>query len=61
VVIRRLLDEAPACLAQEGQLIVEFGFGQEAALRDAARQSGWTVERVRRDLQGIPRVAVLRR
>ena len=61
VVIRRLLGEAPACLAEEGRLIVEFGFGQEAALRDAALQSGWTVERVRQDLQGIPRVAVLRR
>jgi release factor glutamine methyltransferase len=60
-VIRRLLEEAPPCLAPEGRLIVEFGFGQEPGVREAARQSGWTTERVRRDLQGIPRVAVLRR
>jgi release factor glutamine methyltransferase len=61
VVIRRLLEEAPPHLAPEGRLIVEFGFGQEPGVREAARQSGWTTERVRRDLQGIPRVAVLRR
>jgi release factor glutamine methyltransferase len=60
-VIRRLLEEAPPHLAPEGRLIVEFGFGQEPGVREAARQSGWTTERVRRDLQGIPRVAVLRR
>ncbi len=60
-VIRRLLAVAPARLAPEGRLIVEFGFGQESAVRDAALQSGWTTDRVRRDLQGIPRVAVLRR
>jgi release factor glutamine methyltransferase len=60
-VIRRLLTEAPGRLAPEGRLIVEFGFGQESAARETALQTGWTTERVRRDLQGIPRVAVLRR
>ena len=60
-VIRRLLAAAADRLAPEGRLIVEFGFGQESAVRDAALQSGWTTDRVRRDLQGIPRVAVLRR
>jgi release factor glutamine methyltransferase len=60
-VIRRLLVDAPSRLAPKGRLIVEFGFGQESGVRDAAVQSGWTIERVRRDLQGIPRVAVLRR
>jgi methylase of polypeptide subunit release factors len=44
-----------------GSLIVEFGFGQEPAVREAAEQTGWTVARVRSDLQAIPRVAVLRR
>lgn len=60
-VIRRLLDEASARLAPGGQLIVEFGFGQESSVRDAALRSGWKTDRIRRDLQGIPRVAVLRR
>ncbi len=60
-VIRRLLGAAPDRLADGGRLIVEFGLGQETDLRNAARQSGWAVDRVRRDLLGIPRVAVLRR
>ncbi len=60
-VIRALLAAAPDRLAESGRLIVEFGLGQEPDLHDAARQAGWTVDRIRRDLQGIPRVAVLRR
>ena len=60
-VIRRLLIEAPTRLAIDGRLIIEFGFGQEPAVRAAAVAAGWTIHRVRRDLQGIPRIAVLRR
>jgi release factor glutamine methyltransferase len=60
-VIRRLLAAACSRLAEDGRLIVEFGLGQEADLREASGQAGWTVDHVRRDLQGIPRVAVLRR
>jgi release factor glutamine methyltransferase len=60
-VIRRLFGSARQCLADGGWLVVEFGFGQEAAVRDAARKAGWTVARIRSDLQGIPRIAVLRR
>ncbi len=60
-VIRRLLAAAPRCLADDGWLVVEFGFGQDAALRAAAAEMGWRVARTRADLQGIPRVAVLRR
>jgi release factor glutamine methyltransferase len=60
-VIRRLFDSAHALAAPGGWLLVEFGFGQEAAVREAAQRAGWTVARIRGDLQGIPRVAVLRR
>jgi release factor glutamine methyltransferase len=60
-VIRRILVLAPKCLAEHGWLVVEFGFGQDAAIRTAAAEAGWDVARVRADLQGIPRVAVLRR
>jgi release factor glutamine methyltransferase len=60
-IIRRLFAASPGRLADGGRLIIEFGLGQEADLREAARRAGWTVDRVRRDLQGIPRVAVLRR
>ena len=60
-VIRRLFTAALAYLAESGRLIVEFGLGQEDELRAASRETGWTVDHIRRDLQGIPRVAVLRR
>lgn len=60
-VIRRLFATAAARLAEPGWLIVEFGFGQEEAVRAAATDAGWQVVRIRADLQGIPRVAVLRR
>ena len=42
-------------------LVIEFGFGQDEQVRRCAREAGWEVMRVRNDLQGIPRVAVLRR
>ena len=60
-VIRRLFATAPARPAGEGRLVVEFGFGQEADVRELARAAGWRVVRIRADLQGIPRTAVLRR
>jgi release factor glutamine methyltransferase len=60
-VIRQLLADAPPHLNDGGRLFVEFGLGQEAGIREEARRTGWTVERIRRDLQSIPRVAVLRR
>jgi release factor glutamine methyltransferase len=59
--VRRLLASAAAHLADEGRLVIEFGFGQEAPLREAARHAGWQVVRICDDLQAIPRVAVLRR
>lgn len=60
-VIRRLVGSARQHLAAGGWLIIEFGFGQEAAVREVAGEAGWNVARIRSDLQGIPRVAVLRR
>ena len=60
-VIRRLFATAPARLAGGGRLIVEFGFGQEADVRGLAGAAGWRVVRIRADLQGIPRTAVLGR
>ena len=59
--IRKLFGSAQQQLAPDGWLIVEFGFGQEAAAREIAQGAGWTIVRMRSDLQGIPRVIVLRR
>lgn len=60
-VIRRLLSEAHSHLAANGRLVVEFGFGQREHITALARESGWTILRVRDDLQGIPRTIVLTR
>ena len=60
-VLQRLFETTPAHLAAGGRLVVEFGFGQEPWIQSAAAAAGWRIERVRRDLQSIPRVAVLRR
>jgi len=59
--MRELFASAARCLAGDGLLVVEFGFGQEAGVRALAGEYGWQVMRLRADLQGIPRVAVLRR
>ena len=60
-IIRRLLAAAAAPLASNGTLIIEFGVGQADAIRSIAQEAGWILMRMRDDLQGIPRTAVLRR
>jgi release factor glutamine methyltransferase len=60
-IVRRLFATAPAHVTNDGYLVVEFGFGQDEQVEKAARQAGWRIARVRVDLQGIPRIAVLRR
>jgi release factor glutamine methyltransferase len=59
--VARLTTEAARCLHPDGHLICEFGFGQEDAVVDLFARGGWRVERVRLDLQGIPRVVVAKR
>jgi release factor glutamine methyltransferase len=60
-VLHRLLLQAPARLVPGGLLVVEFGFGQAERVAALALECGWRVERVREDLQGIPRTIVLAR
>jgi release factor glutamine methyltransferase len=59
--VEAVLDAAARTLTSGGWLVMEFGFGQEDDVRRlvAARPS-LRVERVRADLQGIPRTAVIR-
>lgn len=57
-----VLDAAATVLAPGGHLVMEFGYGQEdgmAALVHAC--PALQLERVRQDLQGIPRTAIIRR
>jgi release factor glutamine methyltransferase len=59
--IRALLPQAARVLAPDGLLVHEFGAGQEERMREAASsEPAVTLEAIRDDLQGIPRVAVLR-
>jgi release factor glutamine methyltransferase len=61
-IIRRLLGQAAERLAAGGSLIVEFGFGEDEAVRGLiSRVASLRMIELRRDLQGIPRVAIVAR
>lgn len=60
-VIERLLDQAKGHLAPAGFVAMEFGYGQESAMRRLSQAAGYRVEDVVRDLAGIPRHIFLRR
>jgi len=52
---RLLAAEAPARLASGGQLLVEFGDGQEEKLPEILRSAGWQVRSILPDLSAKPR------
>jgi release factor glutamine methyltransferase len=59
--IQRLLQQADAGLAPGGALILEFGDGQEEAVRALMQSSRrLRLDRIYDDLQGIARVAIIR-
>jgi len=60
-VVRRLFATAAPHLADDGRLVVEFGFGQATQIAQLAEAAGWRIHAIRDDLQGIPRVIVLGR
>jgi release factor glutamine methyltransferase len=59
-VIRRLVAEAPRFLDAGGHLVFEIGYDQHEAVARLVDPNVWTLLGIRRDLQGIPRVVVLR-
>jgi release factor glutamine methyltransferase len=59
--IRRLLLESPQFLKPQGHLIIEIGFDQSELLKSTIDNVVWQLLEIRPDLQGIPRIAVLRR
>lgn len=59
-IIRRLLDDAPRFLTFGGYLLMEIGFNQRAAVERLIDSRVWTLADVRPDLQGIPRIVVVR-
>ena len=60
-IMRRFLATLPERLAPGGRLVMEFGDGQEDAMREVAQSLGWRILNIRDDLQGIARVATLGR
>lgn len=59
-VYRRLIPEAGRLLKSGGYLLVEIGFNALSSVT-ALFNSGWAVEDVRSDTNGIPRVVIARR
>jgi release factor glutamine methyltransferase len=57
--LARLIRDARTRLAHGGLFVVEFGFGQDDAVRAMSRASGWQSLDVVADLQGIPRTALM--
>jgi release factor glutamine methyltransferase len=56
------LEAALATLADDGALVMEFGFGQEDDIRRlVAARDGLRLDHVRADLQGLPRTAIIER
>jgi release factor glutamine methyltransferase len=60
--IRALLDQSAARLAPGGRLMMEFGAGQDEAVRGIITEyPPLIVHAIRDDLQGIPRMAIIGR
>ena len=59
--IREIVRQVPARLGEGGCLLLEHGMGQDAAVRDLLRQSGFQDIATWPDLAGIPRVTGGRR
>jgi release factor glutamine methyltransferase len=59
--IERIVASAGQVLRPGGALVFEFGQGQAEAIGMRLDAEGWIVREIKRDLQGIPRVAVATR
>jgi len=58
---RLLAEQAEERLRPRGKIMLEFGDGQAAAIRDLFAASGWTVEAVRADYTQRDRILIARR
>jgi release factor glutamine methyltransferase len=59
--IRRLLVDGWNHLNDGGYFLFEMGFDQNDSVRSLIAHSGWTLVEIIDDLQGIPRIVVLRK
>ena len=60
-VIRRLLEDTPAFLRENGYLLMEIGFDQGATVEPLVDKNVWALQTIVPDLQGIPRIVVLQK
>jgi release factor glutamine methyltransferase len=60
-VIKRVIDEAPGFLRKDGHLLLEIGFDQGEAVQGLVDSRQWQLVDIRPDLQGIPRIVILRK
>jgi release factor glutamine methyltransferase len=60
-IIRRLIKETPDFLKPNGHLLMEIGFDQGEAVTELVKETSWQLLEIRPDLQGIPRIVVLRK
>jgi release factor glutamine methyltransferase len=60
-IIRRLCRDAPRFLNVGGHLLIEIGYDQHEAVAGLIDENVWMMLNTRKDLQGIPRIIVLRR
>jgi len=60
-IIRRLIQDSPKFLKQDGHLIMEIGFDQGEAVQNLVDSNVWELLEVRPDLQCIPRIVLLRK
>jgi len=58
---RRLAVEAPPFLTAAGRIMLEFGDGQERALREIFEQQAWRIDAVENDYSQRPRMLIAHR
>ena len=60
-VIRHLITDAPRFLDSGGHLLMEIGFDQHEAVGEIIDRQVWELLDIHKDLQGIPRIVVLKK
>jgi release factor glutamine methyltransferase len=60
-IIRRLITESTQFLRKDGHLLLEIGFDQGEAVRALVNETHWELVDICPDLQGIPRIVILRK
>lgn len=60
-IIRRLITEAPQFLGKDGHLLLEIGFDQGESVSELVEGSKFHLLEIRPDLQGFPRIVILRK